>query len=194
MRPASNPVVGDPVFHIRALELTDADAWFEFAPLPEVKEHSSSTVTGVDDLHTMIERSHSTDPNSPVLFAICSTTDESLLGTIGFHTVSALNCTAEISYEFRPDCWGRGLATACCEAVVAWGFSQAGYVRIQGTVLDSNAASARVLRKCGFELEGRLRSYRMVRGMSRDYWLYAHVVAPITPLDQSHSSATLRSP
>jgi len=49
-------------------------------------------------------------------------------------------------------------------------------------VLDSNVASARVLSKCGFELEGKLRSYRMVRGAPRDYWLYARVVAPITPL------------
>jgi len=51
MRPASNPVVGDPAFHIRALELTDAEAWVEFAPLPEVKQHNSSTVTVIDDLH-----------------------------------------------------------------------------------------------------------------------------------------------
>jgi RimJ/RimL family protein N-acetyltransferase len=182
MRPASNPVVGDPAFHLRALEQTDASAWFEYAARPEVKLHTSSNVTAIDDLHAMIERSHSSDPNSPVLFAICSTADQRFLGAIGFHTISALNRTAEITYEIRPECWGRGLASACCAAVVDWGFSRAGYVRIQGTVLDSNVASARVLSKCGFELEGKLRSYRMVRGVPRDYWLYARVVAPITPL------------
>jgi len=182
MRPASNPVVGDPAFHIRALEPADAEAWFEYAARPEVKLHTSSNVTAIDDLHAMIERSHSSDPNSPVLFAICSAADQQFLGAIGFHTISALNRTAEITYEIRPECWGRGLASACCAAVVDWGFSQAGYVRIQGTVLDSNVASARVLSKCGFELEGKLRSYRMVRGAPRDYWLYARVVAPITPL------------
>jgi hypothetical protein len=67
MRPASNPVVGDPAFHLRALEQFDASAWFEYAARPEVKLHTSSHVTAIDDLHAMIERSHSSDPNSPVL-------------------------------------------------------------------------------------------------------------------------------
>ena len=48
-------------------------------------------------------------------------------------------------------------------------------MRIQGTVIDSNAALARVLAKCGFEYEGTLRSFRMVRGVPRDCWLCVRV-------------------
>ncbi len=63
----------------------------------------------------------------------------------------------------------------CCTATVAWGFSHQDYVRIQATALDSNLASMRVLDKCGFRLEGKLRNFRLVRAQPRDFWLYARI-------------------
>jgi RimJ/RimL family protein N-acetyltransferase len=80
-----------------------------------------------------------------------------------------------VAFDFNPSVWGRGFATACCNAVVHWGFSQQGYVRVQATALESNLASVRVLEKCGFALEGRVRNFRLVRGVPRDFWLYAKV-------------------
>jgi len=95
------------------------------------------------------------------------------------HTrIPSSNRTAEISYDIHPAWWGRGLASTCCAATADEGFAQAGHVRIQGTVVDSNAASARVLAKCGFGYEGTLRSFRMVRGVPRDCWLCARVAGP----------------
>jgi RimJ/RimL family protein N-acetyltransferase len=57
--------------------------------------------------------------------------------------------------------------------LVGWGFGTRGYVRIQATTLETNAASARVLHKCGFEREGLMRNFRAVRGRPRDFWLYS---------------------
>ncbi len=48
-------------------------------------------------------------------------------------------------------------------------------MRIQGAVLDTNAASARVLRKCRYRHEGLLRAYRMVRGTPGNFQLYARL-------------------
>jgi len=56
-----------------------------------------------------------------------------------------------------------------------WAFEQRGWVRVQATTLPEHAASQRVLLKCGFEVEGRLRNFRIVRGEPRDYLLYARV-------------------
>jgi len=98
-----------------------------------------------------------------------------LVGSIGFHSVSPPNRSAEIAYTLHPDHWGRGIASRCCNAVADWGFSNQGYVRIQGTALDTNLVSMRVLEKCGFLLEGKLRNFRIVRGKPRDFWMYSRV-------------------
>jgi len=60
-------------------------------------------------------------------------------------------------------------------AMVEWCFSYLGAVRVQATVLDSNTRSARVLEKCGFQCEGLLRSFRMVRGHPRNFWIYSRL-------------------
>ena len=41
-----------------------------------------------------------------------------------------------------------------------------------------NERSRRVLERCGFRKEGLLRSYRMVGGTPRDFFMYAHVARP----------------
>ena len=101
---------------------------------------------------------------------------DQLVGTAGFHTVIPQNRSAELAYDLSPTMWGKGIATSICSLLVDWAHSHVGLVRIQATVLDSNGRSARVLQKCGFEREGLLRSYRMVRGRSADFWMYSHVM------------------
>jgi RimJ/RimL family protein N-acetyltransferase len=92
---------------------------------------------------------------------------------VGFHSISAVNRTAEITYGVHPNMWGKGLATSLCAGAVQWGFSVKSWVRIQATTLESNAASQRVLRKLGFSLEGKLRNFRMVREVPRDYLMFS---------------------
>ena len=103
------------------------------------------------------------------------------MASVGFHTVSALNRTAEVTYAVSPSDSGRGIATAACAAAVAWGFEQRRWLRIQATTLEAHAASRRVLEKCGFGLEGTLRNFRLVRGEPRDYLMFS--VIPSTPAE-----------
>ena len=98
-----------------------------------------------------------------------------LIGTIGFHTVSDVNRTAEIAYDLAPSHWGKGIASTVCNAVTEWAFAHYGFVRIQGSVLRTNTRSARVLQKCRFSREGLLRAYRMIRGTPGDFELYARL-------------------
>jgi ribosomal-protein-alanine N-acetyltransferase len=55
--------------------------------------------------------------------------------------------------------------------------SHAGIVRVQGTTLETNPSSQGVLERCGFEREGLLRRYRMVRGRPGNFWMFGHVGA-----------------
>lgn len=118
------------------------------------------------------------EPRSPstlLRLAIADRGTDTLVGTIGFHTISPENRSAELAYDMSPTVWGQGIATHLCGLMVEWAHSQAGVVRVQATVLQSNDRSIRVLERSGFEREGLLRSYRMVRGRPGDFWMYSHV-------------------
>ena len=53
--------------------------------------------------------------------------------------------------------WGRGHATQAARALLGWGFASLDLHRVQAEADTRNAASARVLEKLGFVLEGTLR-------------------------------------
>ena len=52
--------------------------------------------------------------------------------------------------------WGRGYATEAARAAVRYGFEVAGLQAIIGLVHPENAASIRVLEKCGMKLADRV--------------------------------------
>lgn len=59
----------------------------------------------------------------------------------------------EMAYWVTRDCWGRGLATEACTALV--GIARAlGLKRLEGSHFIDNPASGRVLEKLGFEATG----------------------------------------
>ena len=176
---ASVPLL--PGYMLSPAALSDADEWSEFEALPQFREHTSSTIQSSADLLPLIERSLSADPSAPVYFIVRESSTNRLVASVGFHSISALNRTAEVTYGIHPSMWGNGLATALCTAAVQWGFSTRSWVRIQATTLESNLASQRVLGKVGFSFEGKLRSFRMVRGVPRDYLLFSIIsAAPAT--------------
>lgn len=173
-------------YQVSRMALADTDDWAAFALLPEMSRLTSGTAASVADLQAMIERSLSDDANAPLLFALREPGSGLLVASFGFHTLSALNRTAELTYGVRPEYWGRGLATATCQAAVTWAFEAKGWVRVQATTLEAHTASQRVLAKCGFEFEGRLRNFRLVRGEPRDYLMYSRV--PAAPVAAGLSS------
>ncbi|WP_069263913.1 GNAT family N-acetyltransferase [Paraburkholderia nodosa] len=177
MRIEVAPASGYPGVSLRQLERFDVDAWYAYMALPHVVEHTSWNLHSRADLLPMFDALESTSPESIRRLAIVSNVDEALIGTIGFHTVSAVNRTAEIAYDLSPEYWGRGIASAVCNALTTWSFDTYSFVRVQGTVLKSNSRSAQVLQRCQYRYEGLLRSYRMVRGIPGDFALYSRLAA-----------------
>ena len=162
---------------LRPIESSDLKDWFTYLSMPVVFEHTSWNVHSPDELAHHIWVPSEGTPSSPIRFAIALRSTNELVGTAGFHTVMPQNRAAEIAYDLSPAMWGKGIATFICALLVDWAHSHVGLVRIQATVLDSNDRSARVLQKCGFEREGLLRSYRIVRGRAADYWMYSHIIS-----------------
>ena len=178
MRPATSPLLALAGFHLRPIEPADAPAWHAYLALPRVVEHTSWNVAGPHDLAPIIAWCNEANPASAIRFAVIDAVQDRLAGTIGFHTIVPAHGTAELAYDFHPDYWGRGLASDCCEAIVHWGVAQRGFVRVQATVLDTNARSIALLERRAFQREGLLRSYRRVRGQPRDFFMYSRLAGP----------------
>ena len=96
-----------------------------------------------------------------------------LVGVVNLHGVDEAHCCAETSYALSPAYRGAGLMPEALGAVLRFGFAQAGFNRICAEVLAGNAASVRVLEKCGFRREGILRRRYRKDGCFADAWLYA---------------------
>ena len=99
---------------------------------------------------------------------------EELLGGCGFEGVSYGHC-AEIGYWLARPFWGQGIMTEVVRALCGFAFAEWKLVRITAHVFDFNAASARVLEKNGFSLEGLLRKHHRKAGRFLDSRLYALV-------------------
>ncbi len=160
---------------LRLLHRDDLYSLHAYLTLPQVYTHTSWNVQSVDDLLPMVEANEAASAESQLRLAIADETSNALVGTVGLHSVFLRDHRAEIAYDLAPQHWGRGIASAACRAMLHWGFAQQRLVRIQATALPSNAASIRVLERCGFVREGLLRNYRLVRGRTADFWMFSAV-------------------
>lgn len=170
-----------PGFQVRPVRPEDATDWARYACLPEVKRFTSSTAASVADVAAVIERTLTGEPAAPMHFALVPEGGSALVATVGFHTRSPLNGTAEITYDVAPSHWGRGIATAACRAATRWAFDVMGWHRVQATTVLPHRRSQQVLERCGFRREGLLRALRVVRGQPTDYWLYAALPGEVAP-------------
>ena len=160
---------------LRQITAADIEPWFKYLSQPQVYEHTSWDVKESTKLMHYAWKEEEFTASSMLRFAIALRSNNELIGTAGFHTVSPQNATAEVAYDIAPPYWSKGIASAVCSALVNWAHSAASIVRVQATVLESNARSVAVLERCGFQREGLLRSYRKVRGKHGNFYMYAHV-------------------
>lgn len=100
----------------------------------------------------------------------------SVVGSIAAHPNGP---RVALGYVMARDWWGRGLATEAVVAVSRWLLKQPPIHRVWAVCDFENAASARVLEKAGFQLEGTLRRWAVHPNVSaepRDALCYSLVV------------------
>ena len=168
---------------LRQIEPGDCKAWFDYLSLAQVFERTSWNLRSVEDLQATLESCLHDGPTSPVRMAVVDQSTGQLVGTIGLHTISDVNRSAEIAYDFAPSHWGLGLATRLCETVTSWSFEALDLHRLQATVLVGNQRSERVLSRCRFRHEGLLRGFRMVRGRPGDFNIFSRLSTDAAGVD-----------
>lgn len=172
------PSLGEQVLsdhYLRPITPQDLPHWYAYLCLPGSLEHSSWQLQSVHDLQQFVQVQDWSQSTAQIKLVIASKETDELCGTIGFHTISMANKSAEIAYDIHPRHWGKGIATTACRLLSCWAHEKAGFNRIQASAVDSNVASQRVLEKAGFQREGLLKSYRIIKGESRDYCMFSHL-------------------
>jgi RimJ/RimL family protein N-acetyltransferase len=110
----------------------------------------------------------------PRHFAIC--VEGEPVGSVGLEPMDDVyRKTAEVGYWLAEPFWGRGLATRALRLLTAHAFSAFAFERLQACVFAPNPASCRVLEKCGYRREGRLRGSVFKDGQLLDSFLYARL-------------------
>ncbi len=105
-------------------------------------------------------------------FAIAN--EDGVIGGIGLVLGADVHRkTAELGYWLAEPFWGKGIMSRVVNAFVDWAFREFELHRVFADPYSSNPASARVLEKTGFALEGVKRCSAVKDGVVLDQFLYA---------------------
>ncbi|WP_413470618.1 GNAT family N-acetyltransferase [Undibacterium rugosum] len=112
---------GQPHIVLRDLQRSDAPAWYAYLQLPQTIEHTSWNLRDLQDLLPQFDLFASSGAGSQIRLAIIDERDGRLLGTIGFHSISEPNRSAELSYDLDPAHWGAGDRSQCSACLAGVG-------------------------------------------------------------------------
>jgi RimJ/RimL family protein N-acetyltransferase len=158
-RPSDVPAL---VEHLAAKEIYDRTLRI---PYPYTAAHAEAWLA--------IAAKNADRHGQPIDFAIRDASGE-LIGCCGFDGLDIERThKAEIGYWLAKPYWGRGIMTAVVPVACRWAFAEFGLAKITAWVFAFNAASARVLEKCGFEQEGYLKKHYRKDGRLIDARIFA---------------------
>ncbi len=128
---------------------------------------------GIEDGRRFITMARAMTPRT--YFAI--EVEGRLAGGIGYTLHSDVErIGAEVGYWLGHEFWGKGIATTALRLMTRHAFEADPELRrLYAVPYASNAASARVLEKAGYTLEGTLRQSVIKDGQVLDQWMYAIV-------------------
>ena len=124
----------------------------------------------IEDARNFIHRATSDQPAKN----FCIEINGSAMGGIGLRLDEDVHRNvAEFGYWLAEEFWGQGVMSEVVPAFVKYCFGNFPLHRLYAEPYSDNPASARVLEKSGFALEGRLRSNVVKDGKILDSLLYS---------------------
>lgn len=127
----------------------------------------------LDDAHAFLNLATSASPQT--YFAI--EVGGQAVGGIGYVLHDDVErVSAEIGYWLGERYWNRGITTEALGAVTRLAIERHGLTRVYALPFEYNTASCRVLEKCGYVLEARLRRSAIKDGRIVDQFQYAYIV------------------
>lgn len=167
-----------PKFEIRHIQMSDLKGYWECINNSQTRKGFLSTPKSLAEAKKKLREYIHNRRKIPIeseFFAIVYQNQFA-----GFISLKDLNkkyllhkCT--IGYCIHPKFRGKGIATAAVKIITKYGFKKYKLKRIEGYCRTFNKASARVLEKVGYKLEGILRKNKFKDGEYLDDMVWAKV-------------------
>jgi RimJ/RimL family protein N-acetyltransferase len=161
--------------------------------------HSNAYVLRYWDAPTWTERERAdrfiansqrmADEGSGARLAIDRLSDGAFIGWCSLSRWNPDFRSASMGYCLTDAAWGQGYATEAARAVLQWAYDTLDLNRVQAEADTRNTASARVLEKLGFVLEGTLREDCIVNGDVSDSWVYGLIRREWRPSPESEAGS-----
>lgn len=163
-------------FVLRPIKMSDAKEYFEtmqdketekgFMNVPKnIKEAKKEIKEHIQKAHKKVSETFVIDVNGAYGGDI----------TIDYENWNPKSRKGRIHYSMHPKFRGKGMMTKAVEIVTEYGFKKFKLKRIVGYCRSFNKASARVLEKAGYKLEGILRKDAFKNGKYYDNMVWAKV-------------------
>ncbi|KGN56965.1 uncharacterized protein LOC101205310 [Cucumis sativus] len=157
---------------LRPLDLTDIDDFMGWATDEKAARYCSWEP--YQDKSEAIKFINDQVLSHPYYRAIC--VDGRPVGAISVmsNTAARDKCRGELGYVLGSKFWGKGIVTAAVKLVMERIFVEWPELeRLEALVDVENFASQRVMEKAGFQREGVLRKYGVLKGKVRDYVMFS---------------------
>lgn len=169
------PVIETERLILRRITNDDANEIFELRSNPETMKYIPRPLvkTTEDALEhvAMIEEKIVT--NVGINWGITLKGNSKVLGIIGYYRIQPENHRAEIGYMLLPDFHGKGIISEALKRLIAYGFDDLKLHSIEAVIDPENAASEKVLQKCGFVKEAHLKEAEFYEGKFLDKVIYS---------------------
>ena len=168
------PTLDSPSLRLRPFADEDADVlWALHSDARVLRYWDSPIWTDPSRAEVFIAKSRQlADEGSGARLAVERRSDGAFVGWCGLTGWNPVYRSASLGYCLMEAAWGHGFATEAARALLTWAYGTLDLNRVQAEADTRNTASARVLEKLGFVLEGTLREDCVVDGDVSDSWVF----------------------
>lgn len=165
------------VIYFRDLQSDDAESLYTLCLDEGLRRSGISYYDSVDDALSVISIWNSVLDNSIICKAIIETATNKMIGIIILADMNRYQGYYELEYALLLESRNKGYATQAVHYMIEFAFKKYNAEVVAAWVRSHNQASIRVLEKCGFIFEGRLRKHArdrsdtMCYSITLDDWL-----------------------
>ena len=155
---------------LRSFRPEDAEDVFLYAGDPEVTRFVRfATHAGVEDSRKYIETSSAQSAEHQLgPWALELKATGRVIGACGFHHISLEDQRVEIGFVVAREHWKLGYAPEAVRRLLDYVFRERRLNRVEAFCNVENAASEKVLLRCGFQYEGTVRQREFTKGVFCD--------------------------
>jgi RimJ/RimL family protein N-acetyltransferase len=141
---------------LRGVVREDAAGMFAYASNPEVLRYTTGrTPTRLEETQAFVEGLVD-KPAGAYAWALRLKGTARVIGAVEYGVGDGK--TGSLDYALARECWGKGLMTEACRAVLDWGFrAHPDLQRVRSSAVVVNWGSRRVMEKCGMEFQKTVR-------------------------------------